>query len=80
MTMKKLWRVGLQWAYLTVGFLTVLEFCFVRGMFTWLLMVTLVGVFGAVNVLLACLERRWAEGAFYILTAAALCMGYFLLA
>lgn len=80
MTKRQQIRTGLQGAYLIIGFLTVLEFCFVRGMFTWLLMVTLVGVLGAANVLLACLEHRWMEGAFCILTAVALCMGYLVLA
>lgn len=43
-------RKGLQLAYLVVGSLTVLEFLFVRGMFTWLIEVSAITVLGIVNV------------------------------
>ncbi len=76
----KNWILGAQIAFLAVGFLAVLEFCFVRGMFTWLLAVAAVLLLGTVNVLLACRERAWLRALHVILTMAALCMGYIVLA
>lgn len=77
--MKK-WKNAAQIAYLVVGALTVLEFVFVRGMFTWLIAVTAVMLLGAINVVLSCAEKKWMEAAHYVLTSAALCMGYLTLA
>jgi hypothetical protein len=74
------WKKGLQTAYLAVGFLTVLEFIFVRGMFTWLIMVLAVALLGAANVIAACRDREWMPALNYILSTVALCMGYLVLA
>jgi hypothetical protein len=75
-----MWKHGLQIAYLAVGFLTVLEFIFIRGMFTWLPMVLAVAVLGAANVIVSCRNREWLPACHYILSAVALCMGYLVLA
>lgn len=69
-----------QAAFLVVGALTVLEFVFVRGMFTWLIAAALTVVLGAVNVVLCGRDREWMSGGLYILTTVALTMGYFVLA
>lgn len=73
-------KTGFQIAFLAVGALTVLEFIFLRGMFTWLLAVGAVVLLGAVNVLLAARDKEWIPALHYTLTTVALCMGYFVLA
>lgn len=73
-------KIGFQIAYLVVGALTVLEFLFVRGMFTWLIMAGAVTLLGAINVILSCRDREWLPALQYILTTVALTMGYGLLA
>lgn len=74
------WKQGARTAFLVVGALTVLEFVFVRGMFTWLLMVLAVTALGAANIVLAVRDREWGSALHYLLTAVALCMGYLVLA
>lgn len=69
-----------QVAFLIVGLLTVLEFVFVRGMFTWLIAVAAVAVTAAINVALSCRDKEWLSALHYVLTAVALCMGYLALA
>lgn len=64
-------------AFLVVGALTVLEFTFVSGMFTWLIAVTLVTVVGLINIVLSIKENDVAQAALYLLASVALCMGYF---
>lgn len=73
-------KQGAQIAFLLVGALTVLEFVFVRGMFTWLIAVAAVAVVAAVNVVLACRDKDVLGALHYVLTAVALCMGYLALA
>ena len=73
-------KSGFQIAYLIVGVLTVLEFLFVRGMFTWLMAVAAVVFTGAGNALLAARDRDWMGMLLYLLCTAALCMGYLVLA
>lgn len=74
------WKQGAQIAYLAVGALTVLEFLFLRGMFTWLVMVLAVTALGAVNIVLSVRDRAWGQALHYLLTSVALCMGYLALA
>lgn len=74
------WKQGAQIAYLAVGALTVLEFLFLRGMFTWLVMVLAVTALGAVNIVLSVRDRAWVQALHYLLTSVALCMGYLALA
>ncbi|WP_455580917.1 hypothetical protein [Dysosmobacter sp.] len=69
-----------QIAYLAVGALTVLEFLFVRGMFTWLIMTIAVAAAGAANILLACRDREFLGALQYLLCSVALTMGYLSLA
>lgn len=66
--------------FLVIGVLTVLEFIFIRGMFTWLMMVALVSVVGLVNIVLSLRARRFYAAAHFLLTSVALVMGYFILA
>ena len=70
----------LEILYLVIGCLTVLEFLFVRGLFTWLIAVIAVGIVGAANILLSCKEKDWGKALLYLLCSAALCMGYWSLA
>ena len=66
--------------FLAVGIVTVWEFVFVQGMFTWLPMVTLVILSGGINVILALRRSDWIGAALFTLCVVALCMGYFTLA
>lgn len=69
-------RKGLQLAYLVVGSLTVLEFLFVRGVFTWLIAISAITVLGIVNVFSSIKDHDVMEAALYVLSTIALCMGY----
>ncbi|HFI0555948.1 TPA: hypothetical protein ACGO26_002011 [Streptococcus suis] len=66
-----------QIAFLVVGTLTALEFIFLRGMFTWLIVVTAVIVVGSLNVIINIKDKEWLQASLYILSTIALCMGYF---
>lgn len=70
----------LQILYLFVGFLTVLEYIFIRGMFTWLIAVVTVVVIGALNIIVSIKNKNLLLAALYILTTISLCMGYFMYA
>ena len=63
-----------------MGTLTALEFIFLRGMFTWLIVVTAVIVVGSLNVIINIKDKEWLQASLYILSTIALCMGYFTLA
>lgn len=63
-------------SFLIVGTLTILEFIFVRGMFTWLIAVTAVTIVGIMNMFMSIKDNDWAEAGLYLLATVALCMGY----
>lgn len=65
--------------YLIAGLITILEFLFVRGMFTWLIVVTLVIITGIVNIIMEIKDKNYMGAAHYIVTSVALCMGYMVL-
>lgn len=65
--------------FLVVGILTVLEFIFIRGMFTWLLMVSLVIICGTGNMVVRLMRHDYLSAALFALCSTALCMGYFVL-
>ncbi len=69
-----------QIAFLIVGFLTVLEFLFVRGTFTWLMAVAATVVTGAWNIARTVSGKRWTDALLYLLATVALCMGYVVMA
>ncbi len=64
-------------AFLIVGFITVLEFVFVRGMFTWLIVVIATAVVGIVNIVISLKDKEWLQALLFLLASIALCMGYF---
>lgn len=70
----------LQIAFLVVGVLDILEFLFVRGMFTWLIAVAAVAVVGILNIIVSLKNKEPLLAALYTISAIALCMGYFVLA
>lgn len=70
---------GFQIAFLIVGALTVLEFIFIRGMFTWLIAVFAVSILGIMNIILSIKNKDMMLAALYALATVALCMGYFML-
>lgn len=70
----------LQISFLVVGALTMLEFIFIRGMFTWLIAVAAIVVVGVLNIIASINKQELLLAALYALSTAALCMGYFVLA
>lgn len=66
-----------QIAFIIVGILTVCEFIFVRGMFTWLLAVAAIVAIGVVNILVNIKQKDWLQAALFLLSTVALSMGYF---
>ncbi len=69
-----------QILFLCVASLTILEFIFIKGMFTWLLAVSATIVCAMLNILFSLFKKEWLMAYFYFLFAIALCMGYFALA
>ena len=72
-------RKACQIIFLIVGFLTVLEFLFVRGMFTWLMAVMATVTAGGWNLVVALIDKRWLDACMYLICSVALCMGYFVI-
>ena len=68
-----------QILFLLAGLLTVLEFVFIQGMFTWLIAVSVTALTGIWNILLCAKNKRWLDAGLYLLASVALCMGYFVL-
>lgn len=75
MTKRRLLKI----LYLIVGALTVFEFIFVRGMFTWLIAVISISVIGLLNVLSSLKVKNYNEVSLYLLATLALVMGYFII-
>ena len=71
---------NLKRMFLVVGLLTVLEFVFVRGMFTWLICVAATVLVGALNIFVSIKEKDLMQAALYALCVVSLCMGYLVLA
>ena len=69
----------LQIAFLIAGALTVFEFIFIRGMFTWLIAVAATVIIGTINITFSLIHREWLKAAMFLLTTVSLCMGYFVI-
>lgn len=69
-----------QILFLIIGFITVLEFIFVKGMFTWFIVVALTLISGIINIVIEAKNKQWSQAVLYLLTIIALCMGYFTIA
>lgn len=67
---------NLKRVFLVVGLLTVLEFVFIRGMFTWLICVAATVIVGAMNIIVSIKGKDFMQAALYTLCVVALCMGY----
>lgn len=65
--------------FLFVGGISVLEFLFIQGMFTSLMVMLAVAVFGLSNITFSLIQRQYIQGLHYALTSVALCMPYVLL-
>lgn len=74
--MKKIFPI----LFLVVGFLTVLEFIFIAGMFTWILMVISTSIIGLINIFIEVKNRQYLQAILYLLATTALVMGYLKLA
>lgn len=68
-----------QIAFLVIGALTILEFIFVRGMFTWLIAVGAIIIVGILNIIINIKYKEWLQAVLYALSTVAFCMGYFVL-
>ncbi len=68
----------LQIFFLLIGTLTVFEYIFIRGMFTWLLAVIATMLAGGLNCVWSIKNKQYIQAYFYILCTVALCMGYFI--
>ena len=66
--------------FLVVGFLTVLEFIFITGMFTWIIMVISICIIGLINISIEIKNRQYLQAILYLLAITALVMGYLKLA
>lgn len=65
--------------FLLVGVLTILEFIYVRGMFTWFIAVVATIIAGAIEIFYSLKEKQFMKAALVLLSVVALCMGYFVL-
>lgn len=73
--MKKFKLVS-QIVYLIISILTILEFIFVKGLFTSFIVMGLVIIFGIINAILEIKEKNIIYSLNYIFMSIALCMGY----
>ncbi len=64
-------------AFLIIALLTILEFTFVRGLFTWLIVVAATILVGSINVIFKLVRKEWIYAGLYTVCTIALCMGYF---
>ena len=62
--------------FIIIGFATIFEYIFVRGMFTSPLVMGLAALAGVVNIVFEIINKHWLSAIRYLLTTAALCMGY----
>lgn len=69
-------RKTFQALFLIAGILTILEFIFIKGMFTWLIMTSIVCLVGVINIFLAIKDRNYMEAFLYLVASIALIMGY----
>lgn len=69
----------MQILFLVVGFLTVAEYVFIQGMFTWLIAVVCTGILGLINIFFALKEQDISTALLYLLASLALGMGYFVM-
>ena len=72
-------RVICRILFIITGTLTVLEFLFVRGMFTGPIALLVTVCTGGLNLALSLYDRRFLDAATVLLASVALCMGYFVL-
>lgn len=63
--------------FLIIGFLTILEYLLIQGMFTAPIMIAASIIAGVFNIILACVQKRYRNACFYLLLTVALNMGYF---
>ena len=70
-------NIFLKVLFLIVGFLAVLEFTIIRGMFTWIIAVAAVILTGIINVINSFRNSNYLDAALYILCVTGICMGYF---
>lgn len=66
-------------SFLIIGFITVLEYMLVRGLFTAFIMMALSVIAGVINCLLALVYKKYMNFLFFLLLTIALNMGYIVL-
>lgn len=62
--------------FIVIAVLTLVEYWFILGMFTGIIMLIAVLVIGIVNVIYSALHKRFYEAILYALCTLALCSGY----
>lgn len=62
--------------FLIIGFMAILEFYFIRGIFTGPLMMILVSTLGIINIIIKIKEKNILCCLLYILTTVSLFIGY----
>lgn len=62
--------------FLIVGSIIVLEYMFVKGMFTAPLLIIMIGILGIINIIFEIVDKKYIYALNYLLMSIALCMGY----
>lgn len=62
--------------YIAVGAVTILEYLYVKGMFTGPLMMGLVAMVGLTNIVLEIASKKYIYALNYLISSIGLCMGY----
>lgn len=62
--------------YLIIGTATILEYIFITGMFTWLIVTTASVTIGSVNVIWEIKNKKYLDSLLYVMATVALVMGY----
>ena len=65
-----------QLLFIPVAILTLLEYCYIAGLFTGVFMLILVCITGLVNIILSLTEHHWNEAWLYFFSTLVLCVGY----
>lgn len=62
--------------YLILAIITILEYLFVSGMFTSIIVLVLIDAAGVINLCFSLKEKNYFEAALFVVATAGLSMGY----
>lgn len=66
--------------FLIVAILSLIEFIFIRGMFTWLIAVSVLLLIGLIQIVFCIKNKAYYKAALVALVVIAICSGYFIVA